>query len=230
MRRLPRWAFNVAAVVSAVLFVVLCLRTLHVLGVRQYPPDWPDRSVLIPRSVWNVWLREDDEIAVQAQLDRKFPEVKFGSLGLADVIDLLRDVSGANIFVNWKALEAAGIDKNAPATARLPNVKFSKALEVVLDSVSTPQAKVGYTIENGVITVSCGDDLRNAIISCFLARWTPMMLALVLPVTWLWWARRRRLSFRRGLCPSCGYDLRATPGRCPECGTVPAIVKSEPMD
>jgi hypothetical protein len=52
-----------------------------------------------------------------------------------------------------------------------------------------------------------------------LPHW-PICIATFIPP--LLHVRSRRLRGRRtrqGLCPTCGYDLRGTPDRCPECGT-----------
>jgi hypothetical protein len=50
------------------------------------------------------------------------------------------------------------------------------------------------------------------------ALWLPTLAFAVLP--WIALVRyiRRRRAKALGLCPACGYDLRATPSRCPECG------------
>ena len=132
--------------------------------ILQYPDDWPDISAIRDRTVAEERGEDPEDRAVLAQLDRPLPEVNFDGAGFTDVIDFLRDVSGANIFVNWRALENAGVDRNAPVTARLRNIKFSKALTIILDSVSGGSVPLGYTIDDGVITISTGEDLdRNTI-------------------------------------------------------------------
>ena len=59
--------------------------------------------------------------------------------------------------------------------------------------------------------------------SVAVAIWPLALATGALPAWWtVLWALRYRIERRRrreGLCKRCGYDLRASPERCPECGT-----------
>jgi len=54
-----------------------------------------------------------------------------------------------------------------------------------------------------------------------LSYWPMLVFAAVLPafkIYSLMQARRIRIRQTKGLCVACGFDLRATRDRCPECG------------
>jgi hypothetical protein len=61
--------------------------------------------------------------------------------------------------------------------------------------------------------------------------WLVTSLFALLPIAWGFHLRRRlriRSRLKRGLCPSCGYDLRSSTNRCPECGALTPSPKTSP--
>jgi hypothetical protein len=59
----------------------------------------------------------------------------------------------------------------------------------------------------------------------FVPGWAVFTPTTLLPLLWLSSHQKRLRRQRTGFCRRCGYDLRATPDRCPECGTpAPASV------
>ena len=95
-------------------------------------------------------------------LRQVLPEVTFDQLPLETVIERLRQASGANLFVNWRALREAGVEKTAPISLRLKGLTLGQVLTKVLDDVAvTSDALLDFTVHDGVIVVTSFKDLSR---------------------------------------------------------------------
>jgi beta-lactamase regulating signal transducer with metallopeptidase domain len=110
---------------------------------------------------------DSHDAAIKAALDRRIPELHFDAVPFDRVIDDLQDRMNVDIFVEWPALERADIARNAPVTARLRDIKFSKALELVFKAVEGEEddRHLAYKINEGVITVTTRREANKNVVT-----------------------------------------------------------------
>jgi hypothetical protein len=83
------------------------------------------------------------------------PQVNFQGVALSDAFDYIRDVTQANIHVDWKSLEAAGVDKGTVVNIRLRDVPVRKLLNLLLNEAGGQGgALLTYYADEGVIEIT----------------------------------------------------------------------------
>jgi hypothetical protein len=107
-------------------------------------------SVCVLLLTTNSLLAQD--VSTRSALNRTLPEVRFDGVPLADAIEFLRDASGANIVVNWRAIEMLAIARDTPVTMRLRQVNLAKVLKTVLNEAGT--GELTYYVDGNVIYVT----------------------------------------------------------------------------
>jgi len=91
--------------------------------------------------------------AARRALETPLPEVKLNNTPLVDALDFLRDASGANILVDWKALEAAKVARDAPVTLTLHNVRMQKVLSLILAQAAGGDV-LSFYVDDNIIQIT----------------------------------------------------------------------------
>src|SRR4051812_4772759 len=93
------------------------------------------------------------DVNAKRALNTVLPATNLDNVSLNDAIDFLRDVSGANLHVNWRALEGVGVGKDAQVNVRLRSTPLRKVLDLVLNEAGAGTA-LTYYVDQGVIEVT----------------------------------------------------------------------------
>ena len=195
MRRLARYAFTVLSALSLLLCVAVVVLDFKSRRAWYAVVFGPRGSELTDTDVVNGWVCEGHAVD--------------GYVGLMHFA--YSDHHGT-----WHAAVNALARAQAPQPwfyFRTENAKFAHGMP------SKVNFAIGryWVLDNSSGRSSCFD--RLILVRC----WAVAIVFLILPGVWaLGWQRRRMTRRRasRGQCVRCGYDLRASPDRCPECGTV----------
>jgi hypothetical protein len=195
MRRLARHAFTALSALSLLLCVAVC-----VLWVRSH--------VVVDDLLWRS-LRPDERCLNERHLS------------------LRSSGGGFRIAVQWGTMprpDHLGIDPSEYGPVGF--VRFTdKSMEYPPAHMQSAAATfAGFGVERGDYPPGgWPDGLHLQWIGLILPYWFMVLALGPIPLLWLMRVRRAARARAAGLCPACGFDLRASPDRCPECGAAAPV-------
>lgn len=92
----------------------------------------------------------------------KSNEVNFDEVALEDVVSYIRETTGVNIHVQWKALALSGVDKQTPITLKIKNVSNARILDLICEQLNANKdqlTSIYYYIDREVLTITTGNIL-----------------------------------------------------------------------
>ncbi len=127
-----------------------------------YPSDWPQLTATRLNATQGDNAESELNRRVAVKLTDPLP-VNFDANKLVNVMDYFRNTTGVNFFVNWAALEAAGVEQDLPITLQLNNIPATQALDLVLKQAGAGAElePIGYSIIDGVVHISTLRDLQK---------------------------------------------------------------------
>jgi hypothetical protein len=88
-----------------------------------------------------------------APANRAAPIANFTGVALGDAIEYIRDITQANMHVNWRALEEVGVGKDTVVNLRLRAVPLKTVLRLMLNEAGGGTA-LTYYVADGVIEIT----------------------------------------------------------------------------
>lgn len=207
MRRLLRWAFNLTALVSALLCAGVCVLWVRDDGVTSYRAGYATAVTADGRAaVYDLTWFSGHLYASRSRFRniRLRPDQFYDRPGFSWAVERNTWEGAWGVGLTW-LFDGTGLpdpDDPGAVVMRFGGFSYAHHTDIPMPFPILMEVNVLGLTHRAAILLTC------ILPACWLARRVVRARRR--------WRRRRRDG--RGLCPACGYDLRATPERCPECG------------
>ncbi|MHC4415854.1 MAG: type II secretion system protein GspD [Planctomycetota bacterium] len=128
-------------------------------GIMGYPEDWAQLSL---RRTHEAGFRES---AANRRVARVLSETRipidFTGNTFDQVVAFLGQVTGLNFYVDWKALDFMGVDRQEQISLHLADVSVASALDRVLEQVGNGLDRPQWAIQDGIVSIASEEALRQ---------------------------------------------------------------------